>query len=236
VGAQLLKLLQLVGVDTSQAVQLPPLQSSVVLSSLHVWLTAKWQGLPLNPRNAPAGLGLYCTYDRWFAAGTAARHGLRGCNGGGHRKVPLPEIVLNTAGINREHVGTCMRFRLGVHDLRVATGRWERPALPRAERVCQRCQQNVVEDEFHAVFECSRYRRLRQHRRFARLFDRFTAPAVQHPVFMVAFMSQPTAVVAAYLHACWLVRCVKREELECRDGELPDEFWSSIDAAGVKGY
>ena len=89
---------------------------------------------------------------------------------------------------------------------------------------------SVVEDEFHAVFECSRYRRLRLHQRFACLFARFDAPTVQRPLHMMLFMAQQTAILAAFLHACWLIRCSKKEELELMGVVLPDEFWSSINA------
>ncbi|KAF6261524.1 hypothetical protein COO60DRAFT_1500794 [Scenedesmus sp. NREL 46B-D3] len=58
-----------------------------------------------------------------------------------------------------------MRFRLGAHDLRVATGRWERAGnslLPRHQRLCTRCAAGQVEDEFHVVFECDAYELVRE--------------------------------------------------------------------------
>ena len=47
---------------------------------------------------------------------------------------------------------------------------------------------------------------------------------------MMLFMAQQTAILAAFLHACWLIRCSKKEELELMGVVLPDEFWSSINA------
>jgi hypothetical protein len=46
--------------------------------------------------------------------------------------------VHNTAGIHKSHLASLIRFRLGAHGLRVATGRWElagRSPLPRQQRV-----------------------------------------------------------------------------------------------------
>jgi hypothetical protein len=44
-----------------------------------------------------------------------------------------PQYVLQTAGLNKEHVGSLAHFRLGAHDLRVCSGRWHRPPLPRSD-------------------------------------------------------------------------------------------------------
>ena len=44
------------------------------------------------------------------------------------------------------------QFRMGSHMLGVETGRWQR--LPRAERLCQRCSCNVVDDEAHMIWGC----------------------------------------------------------------------------------
>ena len=46
------------------------------------------------------------------------------------------------------------QLRTGSHQLRVETGRWERPAVAREERICRRCQSGEVDDEHHMVFDC----------------------------------------------------------------------------------
>ena len=50
-------------------------------------------------------------------------------------------------------------FRLGSHMLPVALGC--RFGVPCRERVCQHCNQGVVEDELHLVWECSHLQPLR---------------------------------------------------------------------------
>ena len=49
----------------------------------------------------------------------------------------------------------CLRFRLGCHHLRIHTGRWQQPRLPRRACVCIRCSLNVVDDEAHCLFACT---------------------------------------------------------------------------------
>ena len=54
-----------------------------------------------------------------------------------------------------------IRFRLSLHRLAVETGRWNKPRpTPFDERKCERC--NVLEDEFHFLFECLLYTDLRK--------------------------------------------------------------------------
>ena len=48
-----------------------------------------------------------------------------------------------------------LRFRLGCHHLHVNTGRWARPALPRAQRACLRCATAGVDDEEHCLWHCA---------------------------------------------------------------------------------
>lgn len=52
------------------------------------------------------------------------------------------------------------RFRLSAHKLAIETGRWHKPQkIPRNERKCTLC--NILEDEFHFIFECKMYVDLR---------------------------------------------------------------------------
>ena len=44
------------------------------------------------------------------------------------------------------------RWRLSCHKLRIETGRYTFPSIPRNERLCKIC--SVVEDELHALFQC----------------------------------------------------------------------------------
>ena len=46
------------------------------------------------------------------------------------------------------------KIRLGCLELRIETGRYARPRLPPESRLCQVCNEQKVEDEFHFLFEC----------------------------------------------------------------------------------
>ena len=60
-------------------------------------------------------------------------------------RLPLPHRVLVRF----------LRFRLGCHHLRVNTGRWVQPPLPRRQRVCLRCPSACLDDETHCLLVCS---------------------------------------------------------------------------------
>ena len=47
-----------------------------------------------------------------------------------------------------------LRFRLGCHHLRIHTGRWQLPGLPRPQHTCLRCTSTAVDDEAHCLFLC----------------------------------------------------------------------------------
>ena len=49
------------------------------------------------------------------------------------------------------------KIRLGCLELRIETGRYARPRLPPESRLCQVCNEQKVEDEFHFLFECKIY-------------------------------------------------------------------------------
>ena len=46
------------------------------------------------------------------------------------------------------------KYRLSDHNLRVEIGRKCKPHLPLNERICLRCDSNVIDDEFHFLFTC----------------------------------------------------------------------------------
>lgn len=137
-------------------------------AAFQAWLYQQWQNLPCNPRQAGSDTVVCSTYDSWFA-----------CTPFSELNMSRPEswcsdYVQYTAGLNKMHLSSLMRFRLGSHDLRVVTGRWERvdnSSLPRHQRLCERCAAGQVEDEFHVVFECDAYLAVREH--FWKLFVDF---------------------------------------------------------------
>ena len=54
------------------------------------------------------------------------------------------------------------RFRISAHSLRIQTGRYARNRLDRNLRVCQLCQEQDVEDEFHFILKCTLFNSLRK--------------------------------------------------------------------------
>jgi hypothetical protein len=76
--------------------------------------------------------------------------------------------------------------------LAVAAGR--ATGMPRAERVCQRCQSSEVDDEEHIIFRCSALSAQRlQH---AHLFSPW-------PDSLRSFMARDPTAVAAFVHSCY---------------------------------
>jgi hypothetical protein len=99
----------------------------------------EWACGPRAVRGAPSsfsdGFKLF-TYHKWFSGAWVRRESYL--------------YHLN----EREQITAVAQFRLGSHWLMLQTGRFQKPRLPRRERVCQCCS-NTVEDEMH-VLECPR--------------------------------------------------------------------------------
>ena len=53
------------------------------------------------------------------------------------------------------------KLRLGILPIRLETGRYLRPVLPEAQRLCY-CNSGEVESESHVLFICQKYDRLRE--------------------------------------------------------------------------
>ena len=111
-------------------------------------------------------------------------------------------------GIPFAQVKQLMRFRTGAHHFRVETGRWLKPRLPRSLRVCQKCTwgSTAVEDEYHVLFECPAYHRIRLKYETA-LFSKFggvsrVARSMKFPGKVSAFMDQEPRKVAAFVSEC----------------------------------
>ena len=94
-----------------------------------------WHGLHTSPRLGPS-LGIQrCTYLRWFARL-------------GH--ISKDRLLFLPVSVRRMRI--FIRFRLGLHDLPIVTGRWRN--IPRHERRCDMCSLPLVGDEQHFVFYC----------------------------------------------------------------------------------
>ena len=61
--------------------------------------------------------------------------------------------VLYNSFMYEKYCTVITRWRLSCHSLRIQTGRYHRPKLPRNARTCIAC--NIIEDEFHSLFQCS---------------------------------------------------------------------------------
>ena len=92
---------------------------------------------------------------------------------------------------SRAQLRRLAQLRTGSHQLRVETGRWERPRVAREQRICQRCQSGEVDDEHHMVFDCPALEEVRvQH---AGLFA--------GSADLRSFLAQESSQVAAFVSA-----------------------------------
>ena len=92
---------------------------------------------------------------------------------------------------SRAQLRRLAQLRTGSHQLRVETGRWERPRVAREQRICQRCLSGEVDDEHHMVFDCPALEEVRvQH---AGLFA--------GSADLRSFLAQESSQVAAFVSA-----------------------------------
>ena len=96
---------------------------------------------------------------------------------------------------NSEHLMSLIRFRLGVHHLGVATGRWNN--TPKEQQVCPRCLPHRIEDELHVMFECPWYATVHEH--FRQVFTGKDPQCTNCMHSIMAYRNQ--AVLAALVHA-----------------------------------
>ena len=89
-------------------------------------------------------------------------------------------------GINDyQLIGAMARFRMGVHRLRIETGRHDRTS--RNDRICRLCETGAREDEAHIVFDCPAFTEARE-AAFA-LFTDLPGPEAGLDARMKAFMN-----------------------------------------------
>ena len=62
-----------------------------------------------------------------------------------------PYLNLN---LSRKTYSNIARFRLSSHNLKIETGRHNKPKTPVEERICDKCSSNNVEDEIHCLLTC----------------------------------------------------------------------------------
>ena len=86
------------------------------------------------------------------------------------------------------------QLRTGSHWLAVESGRRAGVALPRDQRVCQRCNSGEVDDEAHMVFRCAALSM--QRREHTSLFTPW-------PENLRSFMGREPTALAAFAYACF---------------------------------
>jgi hypothetical protein len=62
---------------------------------------------------------------------------------------------------NRTYRNCKARLRLSSHKLRIETSRYGANRIHREERICQLCDSNEIEDEFHFICVCYSYSNIR---------------------------------------------------------------------------
>jgi hypothetical protein len=142
----------------------------VVLESLQPGRAGHWsstfaQGRPISAKDVRKLLmeafAAHIASYRCIQSGDGSRLGFYFREVADHTAGSLPKYL--TLSLSNDVVRACLRFRLGCHQLRIHTGRWESPPLPRERRLCQRCLAMCVDDEVHCLFSCQ-HRDLRRAR------------------------------------------------------------------------
>lgn len=62
---------------------------------------------------------------------------------------------------NNKHRQLLTRLRVSAHRLRIESARYGRNRLERHERICEICADGNVEDEYHFILICNKYKDLR---------------------------------------------------------------------------
>ena len=74
----------------------------------------------------------------------------------------MPSIVLDILKSLINPEGCCIAFRLFSNRIyNVELGRHKRPYVPADVRICEKCNLNQVEDEFHCLMRCKKWNDIR---------------------------------------------------------------------------
>jgi hypothetical protein len=64
--------------------------------------------------------------------------------------------------VNKSQRLLITRMRTSAHCLRIETGRYGNNKIDREYRLCQICENDEIEDEYHFMLKCERYRVIRK--------------------------------------------------------------------------
>ena len=95
---------------------------------------------------------------------------------------------------SRAQLRRLAQLRTGSHQLRVETGRWERPRVAREQRICQRCSCSAVDDEAHMIWGCPAL--IDERVQHSELFEDSTITSVSD------FLQQDAGQLAPFLRVC----------------------------------
>lgn len=132
-----------------------------VQQRLHRLLLVRWNHLHVNPADPAAPSDRYdrCTHAAWVMPVPEVVHGQLQVVKAPHLKLCAPFLLLRCLA----------QFRLGWHHLRIMTGRQQRPAIPRSQRLCPLCSlpgspfqaartgDPAVETLLHFLLQCPAY-------------------------------------------------------------------------------
>lgn len=121
--------------------QIPPLQDNVAMGNIkREWWV--WPERDTDPRTADSANVTLATYREWMTASVDA---------------PAP-YIRHQQYVDPVYMSSLIRFRMGSHQLRIVTGRWDK--TPRHARLCRFCAEGI-EDERHVLVECRYYQNAR---------------------------------------------------------------------------
>ena len=105
-----------------------------------------------------------------------------------------------------------IKFRLGLHRLRVETDRWLPVKPPTGQRICHHCDMNAVENEQHFLFDCPPYSGIRQQHTIL-----FGPDQGSIRLFLERNADQ-IPLVAHYIHLCFQARMSDESHLAPQPG------------------
>jgi hypothetical protein len=127
-----------------------------------------------NPRGLVVANRKLVTYQQWFA----------------HSDDKFTECSYLSANLSKEVISSLARFRLSSHHFGVEVARWQHDVPYEQASRCIHCGE--LDDEFHAIFDCSLYDDLRENHSAAFV-------NVAHGD-MKGFFSQKAMLIAEFVH------------------------------------